>query len=118
MNSLYISDVYQKNGIESLVKKYDEAATFISDSYLEEDTDVNKSEWLKLFKKLGLKFDNKDILLNSILPNLSTFEEDSVVTMMTKHIKDLKEVWNDRKDIQIPVWSRSASRQHPMYRAY
>ena len=27
-------------------------------------------------------------------------------------------VWNDRKDIQIPVWPRSASRQHPMYRAY
>ena len=108
-NSLYISDVYQKNGIESLVKKYDDAATFISDSYLEEDTDVNKSEWLKLFKKLGLKFDNKDILLNSILPNLSTFEEDSVVTMMTKHIKDLKEVWNDRKDEMVQLRVRTKS---------
>lgn len=108
-NALYISDVYQKDGIEGLVKKYDDAATFISDSYLEEDTEVNKSEWLKLFKKLGLKFDNKDILLNSILPNLSTFEEDSVIAMMTKHVKDLKEVWNDRKDeiVQLRVRTKS-----------
>ena len=96
--SLYISDTYQKDGIESLVKKYDEEASFVSDIYLEDDTEANKTEWLKLFKKLGLKSDNKDILFNSVLPNLSSFEEDSVVVMMSKHIKDLKDVWDERKE--------------------
>lgn len=92
---LYISDKYQTNGIEALVKKYDENALFVSDKYLEEDTDQCKNEWLKLFKKLNLKSDNKDILFNSILPNLSSYEEDAVVAMLSKHIKDLTAVWDD-----------------------
>lgn len=107
-SSLYIPDTYQKDGIESLVKKYDTEAKFVSSEYLEDsETDIN--EWLKLFKKLGLKFDNKDILLNSVLPNLSSFEDDSVVAMMTKHLKDLKAVWEERKDeiVQLRVRTRS-----------
>lgn len=95
--SLYIPDVYQKDGIETLVKKYDKSALFVSTSYLENDGDTKNEDWLKLFKKLGLKSDNKDILFNSILPNLDTLAQDSVVAMMTKHIKDLKDVWNERK---------------------
>lgn len=95
--SLYISDIYQKDGIETLVKKYDKSALFVSTSYLEDENDANREYWLKLFKKLGLKSDNKDILLNSILPNLDTLSEDSVVAMMSKHIKDLKDVWDERK---------------------
>lgn len=95
--SLYIPDVYQKDGIETLVKKYDKSALFVSTSYLENDGDTKSEDWLKLFKKLGLKSDNKDILFNSILPNLDTLAQDSVVAMMTKHIKDLKDVWNERK---------------------
>ena len=33
---LYIADKYQANGIEALVKKYDEAALFVSEKYLED----------------------------------------------------------------------------------
>lgn len=95
---LYISDKYQANGIEALVKKYDEAALFVSDKYLEEDTEQRKNEWLKLFKKLNLKSDNKDILFNSILPNLASFEDDAVVAMLTKHIKDLTSSWDSVLD--------------------
>ena len=95
---LYISDKYQANGIEALVKKYDEAALFVSDKYLEEDTEQCENEWLKLFKKLNLKSDNKDILFNSILPNLASFEDDAVVAMLTKHIKDLTSSWNSVLD--------------------
>lgn len=96
--SLYISDVYQKDGIEDLVKKYDKTVFFVSKSYLLEKGDTKDEDWLKLFKKLGLKSDNKDILLNSILPNLDTLPQDSVVAMMTMHIKDLEKVWNERKE--------------------
>lgn len=108
-SSLYIPDTYQKDGIESLVKKYDSEAKFVSSRYLEEDSETDKNEWLKLFKKLDLNSDNKDILLNSVLPNLSSFEEDSVVAMMTKHLKDLKAVWDERKDdiIQLRVRTKS-----------
>ena len=92
---LYISDKYQANGIEALVRKYDQEALFVSEKYLEEDTEQCKNEWLKLFKKLNLKSDNKDILFNSILPNLASFEDDAVVAMLSKHIKDLTAVWDD-----------------------
>ncbi len=97
---LYISDLYQKDGIESLVRKYDKTAHFVSKKYLEDDADSNKLEWNKLFKKLGLRSDNKDILTKSVLPHLHEIEKDSldaVVAMLTKHIKDLKEDWTKRK---------------------
>ena len=95
---LYISDKYQANGIETLVKKYDESALFVSEKYLEEDSEQCKNEWLKLFKKLNLKSDNKDILFNSIIPNLATIEDDAVVAMLTKHIKDLTASWDSILD--------------------
>lgn len=108
-SSLYISDIYQNDGIEKLVKKYDEEASFVSDKYMVEASESKKNEWSKLFKKLGLKFDNKDILFNAVLPNLSSFEEDSVVAMMTKHIKDLKSVWQERKSeiVQLRVRTKA-----------
>lgn len=98
---LYISDLYQKDGIESLVRKYDKHARFVSKKYLEDDSDSNKQEWNKLFKKLGLRFDNKDILFNSVIPHLYEIEDDtldSVIAMLTKHIKDLKENWANCKN--------------------
>ena len=95
---LYIADKYQANGIEALVKKYDEEARFVSEMYLEEDTEQCKNEWIKLFKKLNLKSDNKDILFNSVLPNLASYEEDAVVAMLTKHIKDLTSSWDSVLD--------------------
>ena len=109
-SSLYIPDAYLKeDGIENLVKKYEPNALFVSSAYLEEDSTKNRKEWLKLFKNLGLKSDNKDILFNSVLPYLSTFEEDSVVAMMTRHLKELKAVWDEKKDeiIQLRVRTKS-----------
>ena len=98
--SLYISDTYQQEQIEALVTKYVKEAQFVSSSYIETANENEKAEWMKLFKKLGLKSDNKDILFSDILPKLSTIETeslDSVVAMMTKHLKDLKDKWAERK---------------------
>ena len=110
-NDLYISDIYQKDGIESIVKKYDESASFVSKEYLEEESDSCKLEWYRLFKKLGLKSDNKDILFNSVIPNLSEIEDDAVLSMMTKHLKDLKDVWEEIKSqlLLLKVRTRSGS---------
>ena len=97
---LYISDTYQQEQIETLVTKYVKEAQFVSSSYIETANENEKAEWTKLFRKLGLKSDNKDILFSDILPKLSTIETeslDSVVAMMTKHLKDLKDKWAERK---------------------
>ena len=97
--SLYISDTYQQEQIEALVTKYVKEAQFVSSSYIETANENEKAEWMKLFRKLGLKSDNKDILFSDILPKLSTIEAeslDSVVAMMTKHLKDLKDTWAER----------------------
>lgn len=111
--NLYISDVYQKDGIESLVRRYDETALFVSKDYLEDDTEGEKQAWVRLFKKLGLKFDNKDILFKSVIPNLKTINDDAVVAMMTKHLKDIKEEWNSIKSniIYLQVRTRLAGYQ-------
>lgn len=93
--SLYISDAYQNDGIETLVRKYDDNALFVSKAYLEDDTDNNKQAWVRLFKKLQFKFDNKDILFKSVIPNLKDIQDDAVVSMMTKHLKDIKDEWNN-----------------------
>lgn len=98
--SLYISDTYQQEQIEALVTKYVKEAQFVSSSYIETANENEKAEWMRLFRKLGLKSDNKDILFSDILPKLSTIEVeslDSVVAMMTKHLKDLKDKWAERK---------------------
>ncbi len=98
--SLYISDTYQQEQIETLVTKYVKEALFVSSSYIETANEKEKAEWTKLFRKLGLKSDNKDILFSDILPKLSTIETESldlVVAMMTKHLKDLKDKWAERK---------------------
>ena len=113
---LYISDAYQKDGIEALVRKYDKTAKFVSKDYLEEDSDSNKQEWNKLFKKLGLRFDNKDILFNSVVPHLFEIEDealDAVIAMLTKHIKDLKENWANCKNrlCRLRVKTRSGQYQ-------
>ena len=110
--SLYISDIYQQEQIESLVTKYVKTARFVSSSYIETDNEVEKAEWMKLFKKLGLKSDNKDILFSDILPNLTSLEIDSldsVIALMTKHLKDLKDKWTERKHqiIQLRVRTQS-----------
>ncbi len=109
--SLYISDNYQQDNIETLVTRYVKTAQFVSSSYIESTTENEKAEWMKLFKKLGLKSDNKDILFSDILPSLSSFEEDSVVAMMTKHLKDLKDKWTERRSqiIQLKVRTQSGS---------
>lgn len=109
---LYISDTYQLEQIESLVTEYVKEAKFVSSSYIESTNENEKSEWMKLFKKLGLKSDNKDILFSDILPKLATIETDSldsVVAMMTKHLKDLKDKWAERKHqiIQLRVRTQS-----------
>lgn len=110
--SLYISDTYRQEHVEALVTKYVKQAKFVSSSYIEVTNEKEKAEWMKLFKKLGLKSDNKDILFSDILPNLASLEAeslDSVIAMMTKHLKSLEDKWEERREqiVQLRVRTQS-----------
>ncbi len=110
--SLYISDTYRQEHIEALVTKYVKQAKFVSSAYIETTNESEKAEWMKLFKKLGLKSDNKDILFSDILPNLASLETeslDSVAALMTKYLKGLKEKWEDKKHEIIQLRIRTQS---------
>lgn len=111
-SSLYISDTYRQENIEALVTKYVKQAKFVSSAYIENTNENEKAEWMKLFKKLGLKSDNKDILFSDILPNLASLEAeslDSVIAMMTKHLQSLKDKWEERRQqiVQLRVRTQS-----------
>ena len=113
MVHLFTFLTYQHEQIEALVTKYVKEAQFVSSSYIETANENEKAEWMKLFRKLDLKSDNKDILFSDILPKLSTIKTeslDSVVAMMTKHLKDLKDKWAERKHqiMQLRVRTQSA----------
>lgn len=110
--SLYISDTYRQEHIEALVTKYVKQAKFVSSAYIENTNENEKAEWMKLFNKLGLKSDNKDILFSDILPNLASLEAeslDSVIAMMTKHLQSLKDKWEERRQqiVQLRVRTQS-----------
>ena len=66
---LYIPDAFFPigEGIESLVKKFDENAEFVPTYLIEEDTEKCKAEWVRFLKKLNAKSNNK---LTDSLPNL------------------------------------------------
>lgn len=58
---LYISDTYQEDKIENLVKRYIHNAQFVSSKYGDDSDSATKEKkegWIKLFKKIGLKSDN------------------------------------------------------------
>lgn len=98
---LYISDAYQSNGIESLVRKYDFQAAFVSSIYLEDNEEATKEEWVRFFKKVGLRHDSKDILFNSVIPNihkLGDAEMPAVLSMLSSNQKDVFAKWDSVKD--------------------
>lgn len=95
-NEMYIPDTFFPigEGIESLVRKFDENATFVPVTLLEDQTDKCKADWLRLLKKLNAKSDNKAIL-EHVLNNLGDYEDDSVLALLTKNKKELFDNWSN-----------------------
>ena len=92
---LYVSNHYQKDGIEFLIRKYNPQAQFVSSDYLENEEDA--SEWLSLFRKLKLKSDDKAVL-EAVIKNLSNINDDSAVNILTRNKAIIQENWDDYKD--------------------
>ena len=84
-DTIYISNAYMEEGrgMENMVKKYDKTAVFTSDSYLYEDADIQEiKDWKEYFVKLGVNSDNKDIIFNSVLPNLAEIKDKDIVSLL------------------------------------
>ena len=87
-DALYISNVYMEpgKGMETMVKKYNKTAVFVSDAYLSEEADeLETSAWKDYFVKLGVSSDNKDIIFNSVLPNLSEIKDKDIVSLLAQY---------------------------------
>jgi hypothetical protein len=86
--SLYISDCYMDagKGIEAMVKKYDSEAYFISSAYLDTEAENPQEEpWHDYFINLGISSDIKDIIFNSVLPNLSEIRDRNIVSLLANY---------------------------------
>ena len=85
-NSIYLSDALQPDNqyMESLVKKYDEAALFISAEYLESKLATTRKEWREFFAALGVRIEQNELVFDHIIPNLSKIEDPAVPSMLAQ----------------------------------
>ena len=81
--TIYLSDSYiDKGGIESIVKKYDENASFVSKDYIEGDDARN---WKEFWSKVGLKSEIVDILINTVIPHLDEIEDEKLPATIAEY---------------------------------
>lgn len=85
-NSIYLSDALQPDNqyMESLVKKYDEAALFISAEYMESKLATTRKEWREFFAALGVRIEQNELVFDHIIPNLSKIEDPAVPSMLAQ----------------------------------
>lgn len=97
-SSIYLSDTLQPDNqyMESLVKKYDEDALFISSEYLESKQATTRKEWREFFAALGVRTEQNELVFNHIIPNLSRIEDPAVPSMLAQ----AREFFSD-KDVEL-----------------
>ena len=102
-DALYLADRYMEagKGVETMVKKYDETACFISDAYLSEDSDEEDVEaWREYFVNLGARYNIHDIVFTSIVPNLADIKNKDIVSLLADYYDDFhaEGVWDEVRD--------------------
>ena len=81
--SSYLADSYSgAQGVEAFIKQYIPKAQFISADYKEAD---EERDWARLFSALGVILDNKKIVFDRIIPNLSDYEQTSIVGILAQY---------------------------------
>lgn len=101
--ALYLADRYMEagKGVETMVKKYDETACFISDTYISEETEEDDIEaWRDYFVNLGARYNIRDIVFTSIVPNLSDIKNKDIVSLLADYYDDFhaEGKWDEVKD--------------------
>lgn len=86
-STLYISNQYDDNDIESFIKRFVSGARFVSSCYKENSVDL---DWMKLFYAIGVRISTKEILFKDAVPNLSRFRDRFIFLELAKFVSDIK----------------------------
>lgn len=99
--SVYISDNYllEGKGLESIISKYYNDVLFISNLYIQDETEDSKTQWKDFFEKLGVKTTIRELIFDTIIPNLAEIEEESLPQLLSdpKYIDDIEDKWDELK---------------------
>lgn len=91
---IYFSDEYMEGaGIENSIKRYDSDTNFLSPRYITEDDNIG--QWKSLFSNVGVKFDIIDILVGTIIPQLSDIQDENLPKLIAKHREALEGKYED-----------------------
>ena len=91
---VYFSDEYMDGaGIEHSVKIFDESAKFLSPNYIKEGED--KEQWKLFFSKAGIKYEILDILVETVIPQLSKIDDDSLLKLFVENREKLEKHFDD-----------------------
>ena len=92
--TIYFADEYMGGmGIESVVKNYDENALFISPLYIKEGDKIEK--WKEIWTGIGLKSTVVDILTETIIPQLSTIENEDLPRLIAANREELEKIYSN-----------------------
>lgn len=97
INTIYASNHYMVNeDIESFVRLNDKNALFISDKYLsDQKTPEAIATWMEFWKKVGVKNDYLSIIINTIIPKLSSIENDNLPNLFAQYEADLRKQYKN-----------------------
>ena len=91
---IYFSDEYMEGaGIENSIKRYDSNTKFLSPRYINEDDNIE--QWKSLFSNVGVKFNIIDILVGTIIPQLSDIQDENLPKLIAKHRETLEGKYED-----------------------
>lgn len=94
-NTIYLSDNYiLDGGIETIVKKYNENAVFVSADYIKESDDIEA--WKMFWCKLGIRFEMIDILIDTIDNRLCETEDEKLPATVAKYRLKLDEHYDGK----------------------
>lgn len=91
---IYFSDEYMEGaGIEHSVKIFDEDAKFLSPDYINDGDD--KEQWRTLFTNAGIKHEILDILVETVIPQLSEIDDEGLPKLIADNREKLEKHFED-----------------------
>lgn len=92
---IYLSDAYiEEGGLETIVKKYNSEAFFISAEYIQDEDNVNS--WKDFWVKIGVRFEMIDILIDTIDNRLSEIEDVKLPATIAKYRTKLDDLYDGK----------------------
>lgn len=104
-NTIYASNHYMVNeDIESFVKLNDKKAFFVSDKYLtDQETPETIAAWMGFWKKVGVKNDYLSIIVKTIIPKLSSIENENLPNLFAQYEADLRKQYTNLPSTLSPM---------------